>query len=158
MCTSTFSIGKQIVWSIFAFSNRLWEIIDFSITLSIILEGFEYVFFSIFRASILGCIFIRILSVFRPKMEPKSYPKSDQNPSKMSYFSRQASVWWVWHVLASIWYPFNALLMALGYLFGPNLVPFWCAFADLGLPFWCHFMAFAPSWYFKDPLGIPSTF
>ena len=51
-------------------------------------------------------------------MEPRSSPKSDQNLLKMWYFWHQASVWWVWHVLASICYPFGALLMTLGYLFG----------------------------------------
>ena len=55
--------------------------------------------------------------------------------------------------------------MTLGYLFGANLVPFWCAFADLGLPFLvpfhglCAVLVFQrPSWNSIDLLVIPSSF
>ena len=65
MPRTTFSIGKQTVWSISAFFAKVWQINDLCIRFGIILEGFWYTFGIFFRHHFLHRFWDGILWIFR---------------------------------------------------------------------------------------------
>ena len=61
--------------------------------------------------------FFLILSDFWWKVEPKRFPKSDQNLPRIRRFAPRHHLGRPWHVLVLIWCPFDAFWMTLVFVF-----------------------------------------